>query len=48
MTLCGETALNPYKQAIFPHGRAIKSALARYGIDAIKGANTGRPHAAGA
>jgi hypothetical protein len=31
----GGAALNHYKQAIFPHGRVIKSALARYGIGAI-------------
>jgi hypothetical protein len=31
----GGAALNHYKQAIFPHGRVIKSALARYGIRAI-------------
>jgi hypothetical protein len=31
----GGAALNHYKQAIFPHGRVIKSALARYGIGAM-------------
>jgi hypothetical protein len=37
MTLRGEIALNPYKEDIFPHGRAIKSALVRCGIDAMNG-----------
>jgi hypothetical protein len=32
----GGTALTPYKQAIFPHARAIKSALVRCGIGAMK------------
>jgi hypothetical protein len=38
MTLCGEIALNPYKQDIFPHRRLIESSLVGYGIDAMKGA----------
>jgi hypothetical protein len=36
MTPCGEIALNPYKQDIFPHRRVIKSALVSYIIDAMK------------
>jgi hypothetical protein len=38
MTPCGEIALNPYKQDIFPHRRVIESSLVGYGIDAMKGA----------
>jgi hypothetical protein len=37
MTPCGEIALNPYKQDIFPHRRAIKSSLVRCITDAMKG-----------
>jgi hypothetical protein len=37
-TLCGEIALNPYKQDIFPDRRVIKSSLVGYGIHAMKGA----------
>jgi hypothetical protein len=36
-TLCGEIALNPYKQVIFPHRRAIKSSLVSGVTDAMKG-----------
>jgi hypothetical protein len=38
MIVCGEIALNPYKQVIFPHRRAIKSSLVRGITDAMKGA----------
>src|SRR5215475_4353043 len=38
MIRCGEIALNPYKQVIFPHRRAIKSALVSCITDAMKGA----------
>jgi hypothetical protein len=35
---CSGIALNPYKQAIYLHGGAIKSALVHHGIGAMKGA----------